>query len=620
MMRKSKLIKNVIKTSIILSFFAVILIIIDLLQANIKFKEEIKDLTSIKMYDSKGNVFYEINNLHEATFIPIDEISKAAINTFIQIEDRRFYKHSGFDIYSITRAFINNMKNDNLIGGSTITQQYIKNIYLSNKKSYLRKTREIYYAIKLESLYSKKEILEGYLNTIYFNHGIYGIYDASKYYFNVEPKDLSYAQAAVLVAIIKSPAKYAPDFNFENNKKRKEIILLNLYENNIINIEEYQKAMAEKIVITKTPYQKYNPLILFFKDYVLQELARLQIDYKRLDIYTSFDLELNNYLQNVIDNSKILSDLCFVIQNNKGQIVALLGDKTYSDFNIATAGERQIGSTIKPFLYYEAINNGFSPLTTFVSQAETFYINHQDFHFQNNNQIYANKKITLAYALATSDNIYAVKTHLFLKSTKLINFLHNFNVTKFEDYPSLALGAVNMSLLRLTSIYNTFSTLGEYYEPSTITKIQIDGKTSFIRNLKGKQKLNKGSCFIINELLTGVFDTNLNDVNQVTGSSIASRLVTRCAAKTGTTDYDSYIIGFTPHYTVGIWAGNIDNSLFTNTKAKQLPKELFLKIINHLSEQNKNIWYQKPNDIYMDFVDPTGFNTGYKKLLPFKIN
>lgn len=620
MMRKSKIIKKIIITSIILSFIVIISIFIDLYRANIVFKEEIKDLTSIKMYDDQGEVFYEINNLHEATSILINEISDEAINTFITIEDKRFYQHSGFDIYSIIRAFFNNIGGNDIIGGSTITQQYIKNIYLSNKKSYIRKTREIYYAIKLESIYSKEEILEGYLNSIYFNHGIYGIHDASRYYFNVSPKDLTYAQAAVLAAIIKSPTNYSPDNNYEKNLKRKEIILKTLYEEGVINSSEYDSALNEKIIITKTKYQKHDPLTLYYKDMVLDELAKLNIKNKRLDIYTSFNRKLNSYLNSLINNSNLTSNIAVIIQNNKGQILALLGDKSYSGFNIATSGERQIGSTIKPMLYYLAIENGFTPLTSFISQKETFYINHQAYKFQNYNNLYANKKITLAYALATSDNIYAVKTHLFLKSQKLINFLKSFKIKNVEDYPSLALGSVNINLIKLSSIYNTFSTLGKYYEPSTVTKITIDNKTSYVRKTEGKQKLNKSSCYILNELMTGIFDTNLNNINQVTGSSIAQQINTKCAAKTGTTDYDSYIMGFTPYYTVSIWTGNIDNSLLTDKKAKSYPKELFAKTINFLSEENKNIWYQKPNDIYMEFVDPTGFNTGYKKLLPFKVN
>ena len=146
-----------------------------------------------------------------------------------------------------------------------------------------------------------------------------------------------------------------------------------------------------------------------------------------------------------------------------------------------------------------------------------------------------------------------------------------------------------MSLLKLTSIYNTFSNLGEYYEPTTITKIQIDNKTSYLRMFKPESKLNKSSCFILNELLTGVFDTNLNHVNQVTGTKIANQLEVKCAAKTGLTDYDAYIIGFNPFYTIGIWVGNTDNTFLIDAKDQAYPKQLFAKIINYLGEENKNI-------------------------------
>ena len=155
------------------------------------------------------------------------------------------------------------------MGGSTITQQYVKNIYLSNEKSLLRKIRELYFAVKIESIYSKEEILEGYLNTIYFNHGIYGIFDACKYYFNKTPNEISLAETATLIAIIKSPATYSPVTNLENNTSRKEIILKTLLNNNKITENEYNISINEEIKITKTKYQKYSNSVLFYKDIVL---------------------------------------------------------------------------------------------------------------------------------------------------------------------------------------------------------------------------------------------------------------------------------------------------------------------------------------------------------------
>jgi membrane peptidoglycan carboxypeptidase len=236
-------------------------------------------------------------------------------------------------------------------------------------------------------------------------------------------------------------------------------------------------------------------------------------------------------------------------------------------------------------------------------------------YFGNNK--YENKKITMAYALATSDNIYAVKTHLYIGSNKLISFLNKFDVES-QNYPSLALGTAEMSLLKLTSIYNTFSRLGVYSDPKTINYINSNNKRYSIKTQKDIKLLNPSTSFIINELLTNTFDTNLGGSINVTGYSIAEKLNVKASAKTGLTDYDSYMIGYTPIYSVGIWTGNIDNSLHTDTFSKNFPKQAFLHIINYLSEENKNIWYDVPNDVYSVFTTLTGFNNNYLKLMYFK--
>ena len=216
--------KKIFKICLILIIVFIFIIIIDLSTSKIKSVDDISNLTKIKMYDDSGEVFYEINNLHESSYVKLENISPNLIKTVIGIEDKRFYTHHGFDILRITKAVINNITQDNLIGGSTITQQYVKNIYLSSERSIIRKIRELYFAVKLESIYSKQEILEGYLNTVYFNHGVYGVYDASKYYFNKEPIDLTLAESAILTAIIKSPANYSPITNKEKNDERKKCI------------------------------------------------------------------------------------------------------------------------------------------------------------------------------------------------------------------------------------------------------------------------------------------------------------------------------------------------------------------------------------------------------------
>ena len=613
-----KLFKKILKILLILLFIFFIIVFIDLKASKINSVEDISNLTKVKMYDRQNRVFYEINNLHESSYVRIEDINENIIKTIIEIEDKRFYKHKGFDLISITKAFINNLSGKPIMGGSTITQQYVKNIYLSNEKSLLRKIRELYFAVKIESIYSKEEILEGYLNTIYFNHGIYGIFDACKYYFNKTPNEISLAEASTLIAIIKSPATYSPVTNLENNTNRKEIILKTLLNNKKITEKEYNISINEEITITKTKYQKYSNSVLFYKDIVLDEIKKTALKSRNFDIYTSFDIDVNNFLDTYINDNPILSDLAIVVLDNNANIVAATSKNyKYSTFNPSTSSLRMIGSAIKPMLYYEALNYGMSSISKFKSEETIFYINKKVYEPKNFNNKYENKKITMAYALATSDNIYAVKTHLYIGSNKLISFLNKFDVES-QNYPSLALGTAEMSLLKLTSIYNTFSRLGVYSDPKTISYINSNNKRYSIKTQEDIKLLNPSTSFIINELLTNTFDTNLGGSINVTGYSIADKLNVKASAKTGLTDYDSYMIGYTPIYSVGIWTGNIDNSLHTDTFSKNFPKQAFLHIINYLSEENKNIWYDVPNDVYSVFTTPTGFNNNYLKLMYFK--
>ena len=613
-----KIIKKIVKISILIAVIFIIIIIIDLKRSNINSIDEISEIKKIKLYDQEGKVFYEINNLHESTYIGLNDINQHVITTFVETEDKRFYSHSGFDIYRITKALISNITNDTSIGASTITQQYIKNIYLSNKKSIIRKIREVYYSVRLEQLYSKDEILEGYLNTIYFNHGIYGIHDASYYYFNKHPSLLSLAESATLAAIIKAPSTYSPISNFNKNKERKELILSLLLKNNKITLDEYNIAIKEKINITKTKFENYNSGILFYKDLVMREIENMALERQNLNIYTSFNSKLNEMVEMYIKQNPIYSNLSIIVLNDKGEII-LSRSKNYhkNKINIGVDSKRMIGSTIKPFLYYEALGSGMNSLSRFKSEPTTFYIHKQAYKIKNYNDKYEYKPITMGYAIATSDNIYAMKTHLYLGSNKLINFLNEFDIEVKENYPSLALGSIDITLLKLCEIYNCFSRLGTYNKAYTVNKIELNGINYYIKRKNKVEKLNLNKTYIINELLTNTFDTNLNSNVNVTGNSISNKLITKASGKSGLTDYDSYMIGYSPLYTIGIWTGNDDNSLLTDQISKEFPKKAFLYIFNNLMEKNKNIWYEKPNAVYSIFTDPTLFNTGYEKNVYF---
>ncbi len=558
-------------------FLLLFINIIDLLCNNINSTSDLSKENKVTIYDNNNIIIYERYNIHDSSYVHLDEINEITKNVFIEVEDRRFYYHKGVDLITTTKAFINNFKNDTLIGGSTITQQYVKNLYLSNEKSYIRKIKECYYALRIEQLYNKDEILEGYLNTIYFNNGIYGINDASRYYFNKTPMELTLKEAVSLVSVIKSPTKYCIINNLENNKSRSKLLLNSLLERNIISKKDYNEAVLQELNITKTSIEKYSNSILYFKDLVLKEI---EID-SDIHIYTNFNSELNYYIDTLLKD--ISCDVSIVVLDKNGYIISCIGNKDYltSEYNIATMSTRMVGSTIKPLLYYEALSYGMKETDCFISEKNKYIIDNKTLTISNYNNIYDNKLIDMKYALATSDNIYAFKTHLFIGVDKLSNSLRKFNIEPIDDKYTLCLGSQDISLLQLTNIYNTFLNMGYYSDVKSYNFSECSGSKKINVTLRHKL-LNEDICIKVNELMRGTFDTSLNAANKVTGNSIAHLLNKDVVGKSGLTDYDSYMIGSTDSYTIGIWSGYSDNEPLSSIKNKKLPKELFYKIVNAL--------------------------------------
>ncbi len=603
-------------------FFFILIIIILFTYDSINSINDISRLNKMEIYDKDNNKIYEITNYHESSYISLSEINDLTISSFICIEDKNFYNHSGFDIYRITKVFFKNIINKQKVGASTITQQYVKNLYLSNKKSYIRKAKELNYAIRLERIYTKDEILEGYLNTIYFGHNIYGIKDASMFFFNKNPIDLNANEIALLIAIIKSPSNYSPINNFSDSMNRKDTILSILKKNRVINNDLYDHYYKQNLVITKSKINNYSSALLYYKDQVIKEYNSLNIKSKFTSvyqIYTNYDQQVNDDITNYVNSNDTGCDIGVSIVDSQGFYVSCIGGINYSKstYNVCSDGIRDIGSTIKPLLYYNALQHGFSALSTFTSEKSTFYLNNEAYTFSNYHDIYENKKITLGYALATSDNIFAVKTHLYLGMNGLVSRLKDFGITA-KEIPSLALGSVSMSLNKLTNIYSTFSNLGNYIDNSFIKEIRINNKIYYSKNKKRKSLLDSSNTFILNNIMTNTFDTNLNNVMSVTASSISKDINHSVAGKSGLTDFDSYMLGFNPLYTIGVWCGFLDNRELVIRTQQAMPKQIFKVAFNSLMNEKEDIWYKCPNNVRQEFTDPTLFNTGYKKLVYFK--
>lgn len=565
---------------------------------------------NITIYDVNGKVMYESNFKKNMQWTSIDDIPDFIQKAFISVEDKRFNYHAGFDPIRIVKALATNILHGDIRqGGSTITQQYAKNLFLTNEQTLSRKIEEVFYAARLEMQYSKQDILEGYLNTIYFGHGVYGVHAAAEYFFDKKLNDLTIAETAMLIGIPNGPSIYSPFLHKDNALKREHLILDILEHNNIISKKQKQQAYDEPLKLSTNVNISTYGIDEYYIDAVIAELGTLQIDLnKEVHVHTYYDsdiqMKLNNAVRKNIDLNNELEVAGIITQPFTGNVMAIMGGKDYtiSQYNRALYSSRQVASTIKPLLYYCALQQGFTPSTQFTSQKTNFKINaDEEYSPTNYGDLYANGKISMINAIALSDNIYAVKTHLFLGIETLHNALLDFNIRQSSPNPSQALGTVNMSMLELSRIYNTFASEGLYIKPAFISDITSKGEEIYKRKVEPKRLLQRDETLILNQMLTATYD--IRNHSYTFPSMYGYQPDVTVAAKSGTSDWDSLVMGFNPEYTIGIWSGFDDNR---HLKKEYYPisKNIFKDTFNSLYDKHKGVWYQPSDDIIAKKVNP----------------
>ncbi len=573
----------------------------------------ISNTLSFYLYDKDNNLY----NGEDNDWVKLDDISDNLINATIAVEDKNFYKHIGFDYLRIVKAFITNLKNGKTTqGASTISQQYVKNLYLDFDKTWKRKIEEAWLTMKLETHYTKKQILEGYLNTINYG-GIYGIKKASLYYFGKEPRDLNLAEASILAGIPKSPSNYSPISNPKNAKKRQELILNAMVENGYITEDEKKEAHNLELTYVGSMNDDGVNILMYYQDAVIDELKKIKsipssfISTGGLKIYTALDMNalkiLNESIKKNLKNSDLQTSIVLMNPDN-GEVIAMSGGKDYSksEFNRTLKSNRQVGSTMKPFLYYTALENGFTASTTFTSTKTTFmFSNNKTYSPENYGSIYPNKPISLAAALAYSDNIYAVKTHIFLGEENLVDFANRLGISSdLDPLPSLALGTKEINIMKMMKGYATFANLGYQVEPHYITKV-LDASDNVLYEYKEEKEnvLNKSTVFILNELLTNCYNSKFINYTYPTCASIGNKITKKYAIKTGTTDTDGWIFGFNKDVLLGTWVGYDDNRP-TKSSDSTLLKNLWVDIMENYLKDKDNSWYDIPDNVVSILVDP----------------
>lgn len=603
--------KKLIKWPLIILVFCFIIYGGIYLYAWISPKLTINSAKSYYFYDKDENL---ITGTDE--WISYENIDKDVINATISIEDKKFFSHHGFDFLRIAKSMYNNIisgtRNE---GASTITQQYAKNLYLDFDKTWKRKINEAWLTVRMETHYTKEEIIEGYLNTINYG-GIFGIENASKYYFGKSASDLSIAEAAMLAGIPNNPTEFSPFVNFESSKKRQLTVLKAMQRNKYITEEEVNKAYEEQLVFDNKEDNSKLDSIMYYQDAVIEELKQISsipsslIQTGGLKIYTNLDVKAQEAIETTIEEN-INSDIqvaSIIMDPNTGAVLGLVGGTDYSksQFNRALSANRSVGSTIKPFLYYAALENNFTASTTFTSEKTTFvFSENQTYSPTNYGDQYPNKEISLASAIAYSDNIYAVKTHLFLGSDVLVEMMKRVGVTsKLDSIPSLALGSQPISLIEMTNAYSILANEGYKVEPFFIRRVEdINGNVLYEHKESKEAVLNKSITYILNELLANTSNPKFINYTYPTSYVIANKLTKKYAIKTGTTDYDHLVFGYNKDVVVSVWSGYDDNRKLSTGDATN-NKNLWADIIEKYLKDKEDNWYSMPNNVVGVLVDP----------------
>lgn len=592
------------------------------LYAYITPKIDVQNSNRIILYDDNDEVYYQ--NTVTSSWVKLNEISPYAVKGIVDTEDKNFYNHNGFDYMRIMKALYNDIKAGNLKeGASTISQQYIKNLFLTFDKTWKRKLEEAYLTFELEVHYDKNEILEGYMNTINYGAGNYGIEEASLYYFNKHAKDLSLAEASIIVGIPKNPTYYNPVYYFDNAKSRQKIVLNSMVNMGHITKEEMENAYAEELSFYGKKSSNFIVSSMYYKDAVMDELNSIDeipkslIDSGGLKVYTYLDSNAQKNLENIItEEMKDTGDLEVgaMIRNPKnGAVVALIGGTNYNEteYNRVTKAKRQVGSTFKPILYYSALENGMTPTSTFVSEKTTFSLGEEESYSPSNfADKYANKSITMADALVLSDNIFAVKTHLFLGTDNLKNTAKRMGIkTNLPSNASLALGTSEINMVDYSNAFQTLANYGVRNNPVYIKKVtDLNGNVIYEAKYEEENVLDKRYVYILNEMLTNSYNYDYIDYASPTLLSVKNLINHKYAVKSGTTDTDYWVVGYNPDALVLVWNGYDDNRPVEKISSK-ITKKIWAKSIEAFLGEETSSWYDIPRGVTGAIVNPISGST-----------
>ncbi len=555
--------------------------------------------------------------------VPLSRIPNDLKTALLATEDRRFYEHSGVAVKGILRAMVQNLRKGRFAqGASTLTQQLAKTLFLTPRKTLLRKSREAVLALQLERRYTKDEILTLYLNQIYFGSGAYGVASAARVYFNKEINDLSLSQCALVAGLPKAPSRYSPLVNPELAIKRRNIVLKQMLSTGAISESEYRTATAEAFTAPQGPVNRKNaPHFINHIKHHLETIAGADQLYKGgLSVTTTLSHRLQTTAEEAVargleqlDNRRRSNHIMtphppqaalVAIDVPTGAIVAMIGGgpNSQGSFNRATIAKRQPGSSFKPIVYALAVEQGFDQHHKLLDSPVVFqtFSHHQEWQPENFSNSY-DGEITMRWALARSKNIPVVRLIEQLGPSSVIQFGQALGIqSRLAPNLSLALGTSEVSLLELTASYATFANQGIFIAPYGLTTVVNDsGQTIWKAKPKQRIAMSRTGAAIVTNMLEAVIQNGTGRKAKVLPGPVAG--------KTGTTnDYkDALFIGYAPSIAVGVWVGNDDAStLGPRETGAQAALPIWIEFMAAALVGQPQQYFDIPDDVRQIYIHP----------------
>ena len=566
------------------------------------------------------------NSKDRSEYLTLKKFNKNLINALITIEDKRFYNHIGIDLKGIFRAiYINVINWKTKQGASTITQQLVKNLFLTNEKKLKRKLKEAFLSIYIEFLYSKDEVLEKYLNLVYLgqdkNTAIKGFQEASKFYFNKDVNNLNISEISTLVGMIKAPSTYSPILNYKKALFRKNVVLKKLYDEKIISKQTFLEESLKDIKLNVK--RKNETIDNYFYDALLANIPSKH-SYKISSIKTSlnplFQICANNSVNKNLNKIKTsfpyLEDIeasLVTLDSQTGLILSYIGGKDYklSQFDRVRLSKRQIGSLIKPFIYLAALDPKLNtykqatPISTLKDEPIVLLdANKRKWRPQNFDKKFRGY-VTLREALEKSLNVPTVNLAQKIGLKTIIKLLNKVKISNLNDKTlAISLGAIDLSLLEIVSAYSTFSNEGHFIAPRFYSEIYDNNNEILYRsNIDEKNVASKEATFILNTILNGVFRNGTARSASEFGDNLYF------AGKTGTSNSqkDNWFIGFNKNLVTGVWVGLDDNKKMPFTGAtSSLP--IWKDYTNCILQYVENESFQKPENVEEVYINKLTFD------------